>query len=105
MSDINLWIAIPTILAALVWVGVVVFYAIRAKWWKTPEGRNTEAVSAIMALLLVRLSFIHLLPDYVDHTVTGLLVYLAAAVVGIWRIGLIEKAQRGIRHWREWRKK
>lgn len=98
----NLWIAIPTFAAALVWIGVVVYYGIRARWWKTPEGRNTEAVSLVVALLLIRLSAIHIWPDYFDRNVTGFILYSSAAAVGLWRIGLIEKAQRGIRHWREW---
>ena len=97
----NLLIAIPTFLAAVVWVGVVVFYAVRAKWWKTPEGRNTEAVSAILAVLLIRLSLVHILPDYVDHSATGRITYSLVAIVGLWRIGPIEKAQRGIRRWNE----
>ena len=99
----NLWIAIPTIAAALVWIGATAYYWLRAKWWKSPEGRNAEAISLIMALLLTRLSLIHLLPDYVDHSITGFIVYTLAAMVGAWRIGLIEKAQRGIRYWKEWR--
>lgn len=100
----NLWIAIPTFAAALVWIGVFVYYWVRAKWWKSPEGRNTEAVSAVVAILLIRLSVIHIWPDYVDRSVSGFIVYTLAGIVGLWRIGLIEKAQRGVRRWRELRK-
>ena len=97
----NLWVAVPTFIATIVWLAVVVYYGLRARWWRTPEGRNTQAVSLLMALVLLRLSIYHLTPDYVDLTVTGFLLYLGAALVGIWRRGLIEKAQRGILHWNE----
>lgn len=101
----NLWIAVPTFVAALVWLATVVFYWIRARWWESPEGRNTEVVSLIVALLLIRLSAIHIWPDYRDRTISGFLIYTAMAFVGVWRMALIEKAQRGIRAWSDLRNK
>lgn len=101
----NLWVAIPIFFAAASWTTAVIYYGLRAKWWKSPEGRNTEAVSFIVALLLIRLSAIQLFPDYIDRSWTGAPIYTLMGVVAIWRIGLIEKAQRGIRRWRDWKDK
>lgn len=94
----NLWIAVPTFTATAAWVAASVFYAFRAKWWRTPEGRNAETVSVLIAVLLLRLSLFHLAPNHVDRAPTGFLVYSAATVVALWRIGLIEKAQRHIKY-------
>lgn len=95
----NLWLAIPTFAAAASWIVVVVWYSVRAKWWKTFIGQNTWAISFIIMLALIRLSIIHLTLSSsvradVGSTVFGFLIYFGLAYVGIQRVYLIEESQR-----------
>ena len=88
-------ITIAIIFAAVAWVLFTVSYAIRAKWWKTPFGRNMMGVSAVSALILGRLALLYIDPDFTaDLKIFGLVIYLAWGALGFHRFYLMEKAQR-----------
>lgn len=95
----NYWVAIPTFIATLAWLMVVVWYWIRAKWWKSPVGRNTMGISIAIALALVRLTYSQLdaispapMPWYL--TAFGSVIYSYLAYSGFRRVYLIEQSQR-----------
>lgn len=95
----NPFVAVPTFIATVAWVGVVVWYWIRAKWWKSFVGQNTMAVSFFIALSLVRLTYAHLdnipsRPSSTGLTVFGVIVYAGLAYTGFQRVYLIEQSQR-----------
>lgn len=95
---INWYLTISAGLAALSWVTLVVWYAIRAKWWKTHIGQNTMGVSAVLALLLVRLVILLATPPYTPQrfweSLFGVAFYLALAWLGGQRIYFVEMSQR-----------
>lgn len=94
----NFWLLIPTGLAALSWVTLVVWYHLRAKWWKTKIGYNTMGVSLVIALSMTRLFFLQLTPPYTIYQTTevvfGVFLYLALAFLGVQRIVFVEQSQR-----------
>lgn len=94
----NLWLLIPTGLAAVSWVTLVVWYQIRAKWWKTKIGYNTMGVSFVIALSMVRLFFLQLTPPYSAYAawevIFGIFLYLALAFLGAQRIVFVEQSQQ-----------
>lgn len=73
-------------LAAIVWFAFLIWYTVRAQWWRVPVGRNTFGVSAVLFLV----SLLHWFPN----DITGIIVYGAVAALGIQRIVQLEKAQR-----------
>lgn len=91
----NLMVAIPTFIAALSWISVVIWYHTRAKWWKNVIGRNTMLVSAVIAWVFIRLSFRHIFPEMTwTYETSGMITYLVASYAGLRRVYLIERAQR-----------
>lgn len=80
--------------AAFVWLVFLVWYTVRAKWWKDPYGRNTFLVSLVVFWILLRLTMVRLLPGFREHEILGAIVYVFAALAGLARIALMEKAQR-----------
>lgn len=103
--QVNLFVAIPTFVATLAWGTFIVSYWLRATWWKHPVGRNTMAVSAVLFLITLRGSAIHIW--YATHpemgyespsvlfTVAGGVFYAMLAWLGVRRTILMESAQRG----------
>ena len=95
---INWYLTVSAGLAALSWVGLVVWYAIRAKWWKSHIGQNTMGVSTVLALLLIRLTVLLASPPYTPtgfwETFFGVAFYLALAWLGGQRIYFVEQSQR-----------
>lgn len=94
----NLWLGIPAVAAALSWVTFVVWYQIRATWWKSQIGQNVMILGAMLAFSFVRLALIiwdgtpsHYSPGQV---LSGFFTYTIAAVIGVQRTYLMEKAQR-----------
>ena len=81
--------------AAVTWAMFTVSYALRAKWWKTPFGRNMMGVSLTFAILFGRLALLYIDPHVTaDLKFTGLVIYLLAGGFGAHRFYLMEKAQR-----------
>lgn len=87
-------ITVSVVVAAAVWLTFIVWYSVRARWWKTPYGRNTFWVSTVLFWVLARIAAVRLIPDFPEHEILGALVYILAAVVGVWRTVLMEGAQR-----------
>lgn len=77
---------------SVVWGLFLVWYTLRAKWWKTLVGRNTFGVSAVLFVILVRATLLRWNDDFVD--VAGIIIYVAAGLFGIQRIIAMESAQR-----------
>src|SRR4051812_20317622 len=98
MVPMNLWLVIPTGLAAIAWIGLVVWYQIRAKWWKTSIGKNTMGVSFIIALSMVRLFVLQVTLPYTEYklweTILGVFVYSSLSFLGVQRIVFVEQSQR-----------
>lgn len=80
--------------ATAVWLVFLVWYTLRAKWWRDPVGRNAFFVSVVVFWLLLRATLVRLWPGFWEHEVLGALVYVLAALAGAVRIGLMEKSQR-----------
>lgn len=82
--------------AALAWNACVIWYSLRAKWWKNIYGINTWLVSFIISIALDRLCVLVLFPEVNGYTSTwiGIFTYVGLAVTGFQRTYLLEKAQR-----------
>jgi hypothetical protein len=95
---INWYLTISACLAAASWTSLIVWYSIRAKWWKTHVGQNTMGVSVVLTLLLIRLSVLLATPPYTPQrfweTVFGVTFYLALAFLGLQRVYFVEQSQR-----------
>lgn len=95
MKEQILGLAIYT--AAIMWTVMVVWYSIRARWWKGEYGINTWLVSFTIAVALDRLAIIvlfdNLLPPVLSFYI-GMTTYILLAVTGVHRLYLLEKAQR-----------
>lgn len=91
----NPWVAIPTFLATVAWIVVVIEYQTRAKWWKGAVGVNTMGISLALALVLVRLSLLQLgvVFDAWGNIAFGMGAYLSLATFGFHRAYLIKVAQ------------
>lgn len=83
--------------AAAVWTVMVIWYSVRAKWWKGEYGINTWLVSFIIAVALDRLALLILfegfLPPLLSYYI-GFSTYFILAGAGVQRLYLLEKAQR-----------
>jgi len=98
----NLVVAVPTFLAALSWLGFIVWYWTRATWWKGPIGRNMMGVSTVIFLAMLRFSWVHIagalsqpvVVEWNSRSITGCLSYAALAYLGFRRTQLMEFAQR-----------
>lgn len=81
--------------ATLSWLTFLVWYTVRAKWWKHSVGRNTFGVSLVLFLILLRLTLLRITPDSTgDGVIFGILIYTATAILGVQRVAFMEKAQR-----------
>lgn len=80
--------------AAFIWLIFLVWYTVRAKWWRDPYGRNTFLVSLVVFWILLRLTMVRLIPGFREHEILGAIVYVFAALAGLARIALMERAQR-----------
>lgn len=80
--------------AALAWLTFIVWYTIRARWWKNSYGRNAVEVSAIIFIVLARIALVSHFPEMKQNDIVGTVVYFAAMLFAIHRIALLEQAQR-----------
>ena len=65
----------------IVWVLFVIWYTIRADWWKSQFGWNTMVVSSLVVLALA----VPLLPAWIAWSLTA---------AGVHRLVLLEMTQR-----------
>lgn len=91
-------LVIPSVAAGLSWTTFVVWYAIRAKWWRTQIGQNVMILGVLLAFSFDRLAIVILqTPDAIrtpSQIATGVIMYGLSAAIAIWRTVLVEKAQR-----------
>ena len=94
-------LTIAITVAWIVWSAFLVWYSIRAKWWKSAIGRNTFGVSLILTVILFRAAALRWFPELAQSEVWGVLIYTIAAGFGVQRILFVEDAQREITRERE----
>ena len=88
-------LTVSLFLAAVMWLLFSGWYLVRATWWKSPFGWNTIGVSLVLTVIYTRLAFLYMVPTLkADLLFTGLVLYVASAVLGAHRIFLLERAQR-----------
>lgn len=81
-------------LCAVAWLTFVVWYTIRAQWWRKPLGRNTFGVSLLVTLVVGRLAVIRLTGADWDTALSGIIIYAGGTLLAVQRIYHMEKAQR-----------
>lgn len=87
-------IAWSATVAALAWLTFIVWYTVRAKWWKNSYGRNAVEVSVLIFIILARIAVVSHFPNVKQSESLGAIIYTAAALFAIHRIALMEQAQR-----------
>lgn len=73
-----------TVIATAVWTAFLVWYTVRARWWVRAFGWNTALTSLALVLVVC----------YPGNP--WVLAFVAAA--GVWRIIILERAQREGNH-------
>lgn len=81
--------------AALVWLTFLVWYTVRAAWWKNPYGRNAFLVGLVLCLILSRIALSRHIEPFKESQGVAISIYALAALYGVGRIILMERAQRG----------
>lgn len=81
-------------LALAAWIGFVVWYNIRSKWWKNPYGRNTMGISFGIVLVLALVLTRSLYGYYDNYEVLWTYIMLYLGVLGLHRTYHMDKAQR-----------
>lgn len=80
--------------AALVWLTFLVWYTLRARWWGNPYGRNAFFVGLVLFLILTRIALSRHIEPFKESQEVAISIYALAALYGISRIALMERAQR-----------
>jgi|GEM_PF-6189002 len=88
------FIHVAAFVALVGWLTFLVWYSLRAKWWKSPEGRNVWGVASALVVALGMVNASYIWPDYAarDWVVLGVYVYLAA--LAVQRTAQMERRQR-----------
>jgi len=76
------------------WLGFLIWYSIRAKWWRVPEGRNVWGVALALTAALGMVNASYIWPDYSLRPIVVLTVYVSLALLGIQRTVQMERNQR-----------
>jgi predicted anti-sigma-YlaC factor YlaD len=92
-------IEVAAVVAFLTWFVFVVWYSVRARWWRSPEGRNIWGVGFALTVALGMIVAAYTWPDYSARPYVVLTVYVGLAALGIQRTIQLERAQR--RHRKE----
>ncbi|MFE5309690.1 hypothetical protein [Isoptericola sp. NPDC056605] len=87
-------IHVVSLVALLAWLVFLVWYSLRAKWWRSPEGRNVWGVASALVIALGMVNASYIWPDYAarDWVVLGVYAYLAA--LAVQRTVQMERRQR-----------
>lgn len=80
--------------AAAVWLTFLAWFTVRAKWWDNPYGRNAFLVGLVLFLILTRIALSRHIDTFRENQGAAIAVYSLAALYGIGRIILVERAQR-----------
>lgn len=76
------------------WLVFLAWYMIRAKWWRSPEGRNVWQVALALTIALGMVVASYTWPDYSIRPIVVLGVYLYLAALGVQRTIQLERNQR-----------
>lgn len=97
LSNLN-WLAVAATVSGLVWTTFVVWYWIRATWWKSQIGKNVMILGMLIAFTFDRTAFYLWQVSHEEISgaqyATGLFTYIAAALIGVQRTYLMEQSQR-----------
>ena len=94
-STIEHTLTIAIITATISWFLFIVLYSLTAKWWKTPVGRNTFGVSAVLFVILFRQMSLRVWPEVEQKDLIGIAVYSLATLFAFRRIWIMLFAQFG----------
>ena len=94
--SVNLVLDVTVFAATFGWLVFIVWYWIRATWWKGPIGRNTMFTTGILFLILLRRSVVDIWPSFNEHPIVGILIYGTAFGLAIQRTIHMERAQRKV---------
>lgn len=87
-------IEVAAIVAFLAWLTFVIWYAMRARWWRSPEGRNVMGVAVALTWALGIIVAAYLWPDYAIRPWLVLITYVVLAALGVQRTVQMERRQR-----------
>lgn len=93
---VDLILTLVVTASAVIWAGFLVSYSVHAKWWRNPVGRNAFGVSAILFLILMRISLARWFPEVQQRTWAAILVFGLAGTYGLQRWRYMRKAQREV---------
>ena len=86
--------SILVLISAVLADACVIYYQVRARWWKTPYGRHLFSFMAVIAVCL-NLGFVRfLLGDSPIFQVIRLVAFVGVPWVLGWRLVILVKAQR-----------
>lgn len=88
MREVLAWFAF------LAWVTFVVSYTVRAKWWRSPEGRNVWFVAVSLAFAFGVIVAAYTWPEYPWRPVLVPAIYGALGVLGVQRTWQMFRRQR-----------
>lgn len=88
-------------MATVVWWIFVGWYAVRAKWYRLPQGRNVMSVSFGLSVVLTLFSFGVLFGRFFGYEIIWALAFLTLTVAGVQRIYHVERIQRHVGKWKD----
>jgi hypothetical protein len=80
--------------AFFTWLLFLVWYSVRAKWWRSPEGRNVWGVALALTVALGMIVAAYTWRDYAARPYVVLTVYVGLAALAIQRTVQLERNQR-----------
>lgn len=87
-------IEVAAIAAFSAWAVFLIWYSVRAKWWRSPEGRNVWGVALALTVALGIIVAAYLWRDYVARPYVVLTVYVGLAALAVQRTIQLERNQR-----------
>jgi hypothetical protein len=94
--NLNWWILGPLLFATFAWTTFIVWYWLRAKWWKNVVGVNSMVLAIALLLVLIRLDVLQVWPHIHQSTVWGFFLYTGVGILAIQRTYLMEMTQRRV---------
>jgi hypothetical protein len=89
-----IWRELAASAAFLSWLVFLATYSLRAKWWRSPEGRNVWGVAAALTWALGIIVAAYLWPDYDIRDWLVPVTYVALAALGVQRTVQMLRRQR-----------
>lgn len=95
LSELLAWAAFSA------WLSFVALYSLRAKWWRSPEGRNVWGVGLALTVALGLIVVAYTWPDYALRPWLVPAVYAGLTALGIQRTVQMLRRQRRQRRQRD----